>query len=838
MKRKLLKGVGIAFVAILALMIVLPFALRGKIDGIIKEKGNEMLNGHFDYDKLSISLFKNFPHASITLDNFWMTGAGTFESDTLVKSGEVTVAVNLMSLFGDSYEVKKIEIDDTRINAIVAEDGSVNWDVVKSDSTAVEEETTESSSFNVKLKEFVIDNMDIVYDDRQGQMYASVLGFNANCSGDLGSSKTTLKLKADAASVSCKSGIIPLLSSAKVTANMNIDADLDQQLYTLKENEFSLNAIKAGLDGWVKLADDKTSMDLTLNTNDVDFKEILSLIPAIYAKDFENLTASGTVKLDGSVKGDMVGDSIVPAFNMALNVDNGKFQYPSLPAGVDQININMTAQNPGGSLDLTTVSVNPFSFRMAGNPFSVIASVKTPISDPEFNVEAKGILNLANVEKVYPLENTKLNGTVNADFKVDGRMSYIEKEQYDKVIASGTIALSDMQLAMPDIPTVDIRKSLFTFTPKYLQLSETTVYVGDNDVTLDSKFENYMGYVFKDSTLKGSLNVKSNNMNVNDFMTASTDTVAATTAAADESSSIEIPKNIDFSMSVDMKKVLFSTFTFENVVGKLNVKDGKADMSNLSLNTMGGKVVMNGYYSTAAEKTSEFNASMKLSDMSFAQTYKELDMVRQIAPIFENLKGTYSGNMTMNTTLDDQLNPNLNTLQANGTISTKNISLSGVTAIDKIADALGKSELKEMTVKDMSVDFTVKDGRLQTNPFDIKLGNYTMNLSGTTGLDQTIDYSGKIKLPESAGSLANLSTVDLKIGGSFTSPKVTLDTKSMAKQAAASVATTAAQKVASKLGVDSATASNVDSLKTKVKEKTTEKAVNLLKSKILKSSSN
>lgn len=838
MKRKLLKGVGIAFVAILALMIVLPFALRGKIDGIIKEKGNEMLNGHFDYDKLSISLFKNFPHASITLDNFWMTGAGTFESDTLVKSGELTVAVNLMSLFGDSYEVKKIEIDDTRINAIVAEDGSVNWDVVKSDSTAVEEETTESSSFNVKLKEFVIDNMDIVYDDRQSQMYASVLGFNANCSGDLGSSKTTLKLKADAASVSCKSGIIPLLSSAKVAANINIDADLDQQIYTLKENEFSLNAIKAGLDGWVKLADDKTSMDLTLNTNDVDFKEILSLIPAIYAKDFENLTASGTVKLDGSVKGDMVGDSIVPAFNMALKVDNGKFQYPSLPAGVDQININMTAQNPGGSLDLTTVSVNPFSFRMAGNPFSVIASVKTPISDPEFNVEAKGILNLANVEKVYPLENTKLNGTVNADFKVDGRMSYIEKEQYDKVIASGTIALSDMQLAMPDIPTVDIRKSLFTFTPKYLQLSETTVYVGDNDVTLDSKFENYMGYVFKDSTLKGSLNVKSNNMNVNDFMTASTDTVAATTAAADESSSIEIPKNIDFSMSVDMKKVLFSTFTFENVVGKLNVKDGKADMSNLSLNTMGGKVVMNGYYSTAAEKTSEFNASMKLSDMSFAQTYKELDMVRQIAPIFENLKGTYSGNMTMNTTLDDQLNPNLNTLQANGTISTKNISLSGVTAIDKIADALGKSELKEMTVKDMSVDFTVKDGRLQTNPFDIKLGNYTMNLSGTTGLDQTIDYSGKIKLPESAGSLANLSTVDLKIGGSFTSPKVTLDTKSMAKQAAASVATTAAQKVASKLGVDSATASNVDSLKTKVKEKATEKAVNLLKSKILKSSSN
>ncbi len=832
--KKVLKGVAIAFAAIIALMIILPFAFRGKIDSIIKEKGNEMLNAKFDYSDLSISLFKNFPQASITLKDFWLAGEGTFEGDTLINAGELTAAVNLMSLFGDSYEVKKIEIDNTKVNAIVAEDGSVNWDVMKTDSTAVEEETAEeSSAFKVQLKKFVIDNMSIVYDDRQSQMYASIDTLNANCSGDLGSSKTTLKLKADAAGVGYKSGALPLLSDAKMTADMNIDADLDQQLYTLAENEFTLNAIKTGLDGWVKMDDEKMSMDLKLNTNDIDFKEILSLIPAIYAKDFEQLKASGTVKLEGTVKGDLIGDSIVPAFNFVMDVNNGMFRYPSLPAGVDQINVNMTAQNPGGSLDLTTVSINPFSFRMVGNPFSVTADVKTPISDPDFNVEAKGVLNLADIEKVYPLENTKLNGTVNADFKVAGRMSYIDNEQYDRVSASGTIGLTDMQLVMPDMPKVDIRKSLFTFTPKYLQLSETTVYVGDNDITLDSKFENYMGYVFKNTTLKGSLNVKSENMNLNDFMTADADTTA--TAATDESMSLEIPKNIDFNMSVNMKKVLLNTLNFENVNGKLTVKDGKADMSNLSLNTMGGKVVMNGYYSTVNEKTPEMKASLKLTDMNFAQTYKELDMVRQIAPVFENLKGTYSGSMNLNTTFDDQLNPDLNTLQANGTLSTKNLSLSGVTVIDNIADALGKSELKNMSVKDMSVEFTVKDGRLITNPFDLKLGNYTMNLSGTTGLDQTIDYSGKIKLPESS-SVASISTVDLKIGGTFTSPKVSLDTKSMAKQAATSVATKAAQEVGKKLGLDSATTANVDSLKSKVTEKATEKAVNFLKSKLKKSS--
>ena len=50
------------------------------------------------------------------------------------------------------------------------------------------------------------------------------------------------------------------------------------------------------------------------------------------------------------------------------------FRYPALPAGVDQININANVQNPGGNIDLTTVDINPFSFRLAGNPFSLTAT--------------------------------------------------------------------------------------------------------------------------------------------------------------------------------------------------------------------------------------------------------------------------------------------------------------------------------------------------------------------------------------------------------------------------------------------------------------------------------
>lgn len=845
--KKGLKIAAIVVGVIIILMILIPFAFQGKIADIVKSEGNKMLNAQFDFKKLNISLFRNFPQASVTLEDFWLKGAGEFANDTLVQAGEVTAAVNLFSLFGDSgYDISKIFIEDTRLHAIVLPDGQVNWNIMKPDSAATLQtpETAEeaSSPFKIKLQRFVIKNMNLIYDDQQGKMYADIRNFNAICAGDLGSEQTTLKLEAETESLTYKMNGIPFLANANISAKMDVDADLVNNKFTLKDNTLRLNAIQAGIDGWVALNDPAIDMDLKLNTNDIGFKEILSLIPAIYATEFSSLKTDGTATLTATAKGLLQGDT-VPAFNIDMQVKNAMFRYPALPAGVDKINISANVQNPGGDIDLTTLNVSPFSFNLAGNPFSLTAFVKTPISDPDFKAEAKGVLNLGMIKQVYPLGDMELNGTIDADMQMSGRLSYIEKEQYDRVQASGTIGLTGMKLKLDDMPDVEIKKSLFTFTPKYLQLSETTVNIGKNDITADSKFENYIGYLLKGTTLKGNLNIRSNYFNLNDFMSASTDeTTAATETAATDSVAttttatatgiVEVPRNIDFQMDANLKQVLFDKMTFNNMNGKLVIKDGKVDMKNLSMGTMGGNVVMNGYYSTANAKKPEMKAGFKLSNIGFAQAYKELDMVQKMAPIFENLKGNFSGNINVVTDLDAAMSPVLDTMQGDGSLSTRDLSLSGVKAIDQIADAVKQPSLKEMKVKDMTLDFTIKDGRVETKPFDIKMGDYNLNLSGSTGLDQTIDYSGKIKLPASAGNISKLMTLDLKIGGSFSSPKVSVDTKSMANQAVEAVANEALGKLGEKLGLGGEAAANKDSVKQKATEKAAEKALDFLKKKL------
>lgn len=799
--KKTLKIAGITLGVILLLLLILPFAFQGRLAKLVKEEGNKMLNAQFDFRTLNISLLRNFPSASVSLEDFWLKGTGPFENDTLIQAGELTAAVNLFSFFGDGgYDISRIIVKDTRVHAIVLEDGRPNWDVMKpSPDAETPEDETAQETFRIKLQKLSVDNLSVVYDDRQGGVFADLSRLEADCSGDFGSDRTVVDLKMETPSLTCRTGGIPLLNKVSLEADMDVDADLAGGKFTLRENMLRLNAIQLNLDGWLAQTKQGMDMDLRLNTNEVGFKELLSLIPAIYAKDFQDLKTDGKVTLNAFARGSMEGNTKVPQFEVNLDVKDAMFRYPSLPAGVEKINISALVRNAGGPLDATEISVAPFDFVLAGNPFSLNATVKTPVSDPDFHLTARGKLDLGKVKEVYPLDDMQLNGLVQADLELGGRLSMVEKEQFEQMQAKGSLRLNQMKLVLKDMPPVDIQQSVFTFSPRYLQLSETTVNIGKNDLTLDSRFENYLGYALKGSTLKGTLNVSSNHLNLNDFMSADT-TAAVAEVPADTAAMgvIRVPENIDFQMQAAFRELLFDKMTLTDGKGTLLVRNGTVDMRNLSFNTMGGSVTMNGAYAAPQNKQPELNAAFNMRNISFAQAYQDLGLVQQLAPIFAGLKGNFSGNLQIDTPLDATMSPVMSAVQGKGALSTKDLSLSGVKFIDQVADIVKKPSLKEIKVKDLNIDFEIKDGRVTTKPFDLKLGDYNMNLSGSTGLDQTIDYTGKITMPAD-GIASKLGTVDMTIGGTFTSPKVGIDMASLARNAAEQ----ALKGLGEKLGNDS-----------------------------------
>ncbi len=780
---KILKITGISLLAVLAVLLILPFALKGKIEEVVKSEANKRLNARLEFRNLDLSFIRNFPHATLSLNDLCITGTGEFEGDTLVALQQVSATVNISSLWGDSgYEVSRIMLEEGRIHAIAHVNGNVNWDIMKMEDGSDEAPAdTTASDFKLLLKKVEIKNTSLYYDDEVSKMNVSMEGINLNLSGDMTADQTRIKTSFSSDALTVVMEKIPYLSKVKTSADIQLDADWKNMKFVFSENTIRLNEIQASLDGWLSMNDDESlDMDLQLNAPQTQFKDILSMVPAIYTNDFKDLKTSGEVTLGAVAKGTMKGDTL-PSFDVKMTVDNAMFQYPSLPKSVNQIHLKAQITNPGGSADRTVIDISRFHFEMGGNPFDVTLHLSTPVSDPNVALSASGQLNLGMIKEVYPLGDTELNGNLNANLKIATRMTAIEKQQFENVQAEGLLKVNDMVYKSEEMKDVLIRNASLSFSPRYVDLSNCIVQIGKNDLTANGKLENFIPYALKDETLKGSLTVTSNYLNLNDFMT---EDVAESSAQADTAGIgvIVVPKNLDFNLSGTFQEVKFDQLDMKNVSGQLLVRDGKVDMKNLKMNALGGSIDVNGYYDTSQNpKQPDVSLDLSIQNASFAQTFSTFETVRKFAPIFESILGNYSTTLSMKAPLSEDFMPVLTGLTANGLLQSNDVEVKNVQTLNVLAATLKNENLKDLKVKDLKLPFSISNGRLTTNPFDVNFGSGKMNLSGSTGLDQSLDYVAKVDLSDKL-TKGYVSSVNVKIGGTFTSPKITVDAKDLVNQ--------------------------------------------------------
>ena len=764
----ILSIITIVFAALLAL----PFAFRGKIMEITKRELNKQLTAEVNFSTLRLSFLRNFPNASVTLKDFTVTGTGDFAKDTLLFSRDVNLVINLKSLFGDTgYEVNRLQLTDNKVLAHILKDGRANWDIMKVDSTAAPDTT--AMQFNFKLKEVVVTRADVRYADDEGDVAADVRNLNFNLHGDLTADSSLLTTTLNADTLNFWNEGTQYAHNMKVELAADINANLNADRYAFANNQMKLNAVPFALNGWVQLIDSGYDMDLTLDARKVDFKAILSLVPAIYSTSFDKLKAAGKVDMSGFIKGKMEGDSY-PAFDLALAVTDGWFQYPSLPKSVNDIQLNARLTGKEGTLDNTVVDFSKFSFNLGGNPFTMQGRIATPVSDPDMTLKAVGKLDLGMIKEVYPLEKgTTLNGLLNMNVNMAGKMSWFENNLFEKFRFGGTVNVQNMLLRMKDLEQdVAISGANLTFSDRYLNLADLKMKIGRNDLTGSGRAENYMAYALRDKTLKGNFAVKSSYFNLNDFMAAETD------SKSDSSSLtvVKIPKNLDLALDGTFNELIYDKMNFRNAAALLQVTEGNLNIQKMNVNAFGGVMALTGTYSSADPQKPFVDFDLEMKDISFKDIFAQVQVLKTIAPVFDKIFGTFNSSLKINSLLQQDMMPVLATILANGSLNAKAVQVKEVTALTKLGEALKVKELVNLTLKDLALMFQIKDGRVNTKPFAIRAADMELKLGGSTGLDQTIDYSGNVKIPEKM-NLGKFSNVGFKILGTFSKPQIQLDLK-------------------------------------------------------------
>lgn len=261
-----------------------------------------------------------------------------------------------------------------------------------------------------------------------------------------------------------------------------------------------------------------------------------------------------------------------------------------------------------------------------------------------------------------------------------------------------------------------------------------------NDISMDGKFSNVWDYIIGESPLKGSANISSKYLDLNDFMQES---------PATESSEkmLLVPEMMDIVVKGSIDQLKYTDKTLKDSKFSLAVKDEAASINQLSTHTFGGQVNFQGTYSSKDKSTPAFDMKLDMSQIKFLEAFNQIQTVKALAPIMQYLDGVFNTTLVLNGTLDKEMNPVYSQLNASGYIETINAALKDTKILGEIGDKLNIQGLKKVVLDNTKNWFDIVNGTVELKPKEFTVEDIDMRLAGRHGFGTDMNYVLAMKVP-------------------------------------------------------------------------------------------
>lgn len=792
MLKKILKGFGVFLLLSIITLAAVPFLFKDKIKELVVKAINDKVDAKVAFDDVDLSLFKSFPNANVTIDKISIINKAPFAGDTLFYAGEVNLKMSIKELFKKDGETMKVDgfySENGVVNIIFNKDGVGNFDIALKDEK--ENDPSESKPFALNLKKYEIKNLRFTYLDEKSKIKMVVDSLDHEGTGNFAAQKLDLVTKSSA-KLSLMMDKMQYMKNVSLNLDAVLGIDLDKQKYTFKQNKALINQLPLEFDGFIQMLKNGQEYDLKFKTPTSSFKNFLGLVPEVYAGNLNTVKTTGDFKVDGTVKGALT-DTTIPKFNIEIASNNASFQYPDLPKSVQNIVIDTRIINETGLMNDTYVNLDKLSFRIDQDVFNAKANIKNISQNALVNAELKGVINLANVTKAYPVKLEKpLSGILKADVVTKFDMKSVETSQYQNIQNSGNISLTGFNYAGPEMAKpIQIKQATVAFNPNQIRLNQLDAVTGKSDIKVTGTLDNFYGFVFKKQVLKGNFTMNSNQLLVSDFMTPTTP--EATKGNAKPKEAVKIPAFLDCAITANANTVVYDNLTLKAVSGKMIIKDEAVKMENVKTNIFDGQIGVNGTVSTKGAVPS-FNMDLGLNTVDIAKSFTQLDMLKSIAPIAGVISGKLNSTIKLSGNLDaKEMTPDLKTISGDlvGQLLSTSVNAKNSNLLNALDSNLKFVDLDKLNLNNLKAHLSFDNGKVNVKPFDIKYQDIKVTVGGQHGFDQSMNYNLKFDVPAKyLGSdvnklLAKLSPSDANkiesvpvnaiLTGNFKSPKVSTD---------------------------------------------------------------
>ena len=258
-----------------------------------------------------------------------------------------------------------------------------------------------------------------------------------------------------------------------------------------------------------------------------------------------------------------------------------------------------------------------------------------------------------------------------------------------------------------------------------------------------------------------------------------------------ESESLKIPDFLDCTITANAKTVIYDNLNLKNVKGQLLIKDQNANLKNMTTDIFNGQLGISGNVSTKAAKPA-FDMSLAMQNFDISQSFKDLDMLKALAPIAKVLQGKLNSTIDVSGFLDESFSPDLSSISGSAIadILTNNIDAANSPLLSSLDSKLDFIDFSKLDLKDLKTKLSFENGQVSVKPFTVNYKDIPIVVSGSHSFSNTMNYTAVLQVPAKyLGSDVNrligkindnevnklTVPVTANIGGTFTSPNIQTD---------------------------------------------------------------
>lgn len=466
---------------IISIFIVLYIVFTpAKFTPIVRKQADKFITCKTAIGEVELTIFSTFPDFGLKVRNFSLINpVADSQNDTLVRVDELLCTVDAAAWWKKNEIILKgLELTGGSVSLFTDSLGNTNYDVIITDTTAVNVSETETGLPTVDIRNIGLNDINLQYKDLSLRLNTVISGLTARINGIITNDSINGNVEMKRALISFEYEGEKYLQQSSVRLNLPFDLIPSRQFIRFKNAAFSVNDLELLLNGSVAADTVKKNIltEISYKFASWQIADMLALVPGSFKSYFNDIDADGVLSSQGNISG-ILNDSLMPLMDIRLQMENGTLKYTGFPLPLHDIEGDIAVFTDLKTDATSFVKISDFRAKTPQSGFNTKGVINHLFTDIYCNLTTNASLTLGEFSSLIPDSmKTDMKGKVSGSVKSSFSLSQLGKMQIERMKLSGSLALTDLDVRYDSISLKADRSKIDFVLPNHKTASAKTKF--------------------------------------------------------------------------------------------------------------------------------------------------------------------------------------------------------------------------------------------------------------------------------------------------------------------------------------------------------------------------